>query len=139
MANGLNKAMIIGRLGADPEIRYTPAGKAVANISVATKETWNKDGERQERTEWHKLVVWDKLAEICQQYLKKGDMAYFEGSLQTRKWQAQDGSDRYSTEIKVSSMQMLGSPGGETRKPQARPAAESAPASDDAGFDDIPF
>lgn len=139
MANGLNKVMLIGRLGADPEIRYTPGGKAVANLSVATKETWKSDGERQERTEWHRLVVWDKLAEICNQYLKKGDLAYFEGLLQTRKWQAQDGSDRYSTEIKVSSMQMLSSKsGGESRPAQsAQSAKPEAPADD--GFDDIPF
>ena len=141
MSKSLNKAQIIGRLGGDPEVRYTASGKAVANFTVATSETWTKDGEKHEDTEWHRCVVWDKLAEICQQYLHKGDLAYFEGQIRTRKWQDQNGNDRYNTEIKVSDMLMLGSKGDRgsgaptaPTKPQSKPAPV-----DESGFDDIPF
>jgi len=148
MARGVNKAIIVGTLGQDPEIRYTANGGAVANISVATNETWKdkQTGEAQERTEWHRIVMFGKLAEIAQQYLKKGSQAYFEGRIQTRKWQDQSGNDRYSTEIVANEMQMLGSRGGggggapmeSGGQQQSKPAAsETAPMDD--GFDDIPF
>jgi len=151
MARGVNKAIIVGTLGQDPEVRYTANGSAVANISVATNESWKdkSTGEMQERTEWHRIVMFGKLAEIAQQYLKKGSQAYFEGRIQTRKWQDQSGNDRYSTEIVANEMQMLGGRGGgggapmdsgdqSQSKPQSRPApAETAPMDD--GFDDIPF
>ncbi len=152
MARGVNKAIIVGTLGQDPEIRYTANGGAVANISVATNENWRDKatGEAQERTEWHRIVMFGKLAEIAQQYLKKGSQAYFEGRIQTRKWQDQSGNDRYSTEIVANEMQMLGGragggggapmgSGGQSQsQPQSKPApAETAPMDD--GFDDIPF
>ena len=110
MARGVNKAIIVGTLGQDPEVRYTANGGAVANISVATNESWRDKatGEAQERTEWHRIVMFGKLAEIAQQYLKKGSQAYFEGRIQTRKWQDQSGNDRYTTQIVASEMQMLG-------------------------------
>ena len=155
MARGVNKAIIVGTLGQDPEIRYTANGGAVANISVATNESWRDKatGEAQERTEWHRIVMFGKLAEIAQQYLKKGSQGYFEGRIQTRKWQDNEGKDRYSTEIVANEMQMLGGrPGGggapmdsggqsqSQSQPQSRPApaaADTAPMDD--GFDDIPF
>jgi single-strand DNA-binding protein len=150
MARGVNKAIIVGTLGQDPEVRYTASGSAVANISVATNENWRDKatGEAQERTEWHRIVLFGKLAEIAQQYLKKGSQAYFEGRIQTRKWQDQSGNDRYTTEIVANEMQMLGGRGGgggDTAmgsggggQSQSRPApAETAPMDD--GFDDIPF
>src|SRR5210317_2491885 len=110
MARGVNKAIIVGTLGQDPEVRYTANGGAVANLSVATNENWRDKatGEMQERTEWHRIVMFGKLAEIAQQYLNKGSQAYFEGRIQTRKWQDQSGNDRYSTEIVANEMQMLG-------------------------------
>jgi single-strand DNA-binding protein len=147
MARGVNKAIIVGTLGQDPEVRYTASGSAVANLSVATNETWKdrQTGEAQERTEWHRIVMFGKLAEIAQQYLKKGSQAYFEGRIQTRKWQDQSGNDRYSTEIVANEMQMLGGRGGggggapadSGGQSQSRPARETAPIDD--GFDDIPF
>ena len=149
MARGVNKAIIVGTLGQDPEVRYTANGSAVANLSVATNETWKdrQTGEAQERTEWHRIVMFGKLAEIAQQYLKKGSQAYFEGRIQTRKWQDQSGNDRYSTEIVANEMQMLGGRGGGGGAPmdsgggdqqQSRPTQpETAPMDD--GFDDIPF
>jgi single-strand DNA-binding protein len=149
MARGVNKAIIVGTLGQDPEVRYTASGSAVANISVATNETWRdkSTGEAQERTEWHRIVMFGKLAEIAQQYLKKGSQAYFEGRIQTRKWQDQSGNDRYSTEIVANEMQMLGGrggggggepmgSGGQSQQSRSAPA-ETAPMDD--GFDDIPF
>ncbi len=106
--SGLNKAMIIGNLGQDPELRYTPSGVAVANFSVATSEKWkDKDGNDQEKTEWHRVVIWRKLAEICGEYLKKGSKVYLEGKLQTRSWEDDNGVKRYATEIVVNQMQML--------------------------------
>ena len=108
----INKAMIIGNLGADPELRYTNSGKAVANFRVATNERWKDDsGEVQERTEWHQVVAWGKLGETCGKFLKKGRPVYIEGRLQTRSWEDQSGNKRYTTEIVAQNMQMLGSRG----------------------------
>ena len=114
MARGLNKVMLIGRLGADPEVKYLPSGGAVTNVSLATSDQWKDktSGERQERTEWHRIVAFNRLAEIMGEYLRKGSQVYVEGRLQTRKWQAQDGRDNYTTEIVVSDMQMLESKSG---------------------------
>ncbi|WP_108447055.1 single-stranded DNA-binding protein [Halomonas denitrificans] len=109
MARGVNKVILIGNLGQDPEVRFTPSGTAVANLNLATTDTWmdRQSGQRQERTEWHRVVMFNKLAEIAQQYLKKGSKLYIEGRLQTRKWQDQNGQDKYSTEIVANDMQML--------------------------------
>ena len=109
MARGINKVILIGNLGQDPEVRFTPSGAAVANLNLATTDTWmdRQSGQRQERTEWHRVVMFNKTAEIAQQYLKKGSKVYIEGRLQTRKWQDQSGQDRYSTEIVANDMQML--------------------------------
>lgn len=107
--NGVNKVIIVGTLGQDPEVKYMPNGNAVANLSVATNEKWkDQQGQPQERTEWHRMTIYGKLAEIVGEYLRKGSQAYFEGKLQTRKWQDQSGQDRYTTEIVVSNMQMIG-------------------------------
>lgn len=106
----LNKAMIIGHLGADPEMRYTQNNTAVANLSVATTERYkDRNGESQESTEWHRIVVWGRLAEICQQYLRKGSLAYFEGKIETSQWEDKEGQKRYTTEIRALSMQILDS------------------------------
>nr|WP_300310074.1 single-stranded DNA-binding protein [Halomonas sp.] len=109
MARGINKVILIGNLGQDPEVRFTPSGTAVANLNLATTDSWmdRQSGQRQERTEWHRVVLFNKLAEIAQQYVKKGAKLYIEGRLQTRKWQDQNGQDRYSTEIVANDMQML--------------------------------
>jgi len=148
MARGLNKAMVIGRLGQDPEVRYMPSGDAVCNLSVATDESYkNKDGQKVDKTEWHRVSMFGKLAEIAGQYLTKGSQVYIEGKLETRKWQAQDGSDRYTTEIKAFQMQMLDSKGGtESGQPQQRDPAQPAPQQTAGGpgpendfDDDIPF
>ncbi len=152
MARGINKAIIVGTLGQDPEIKYTASGSAVVNVSVATNESWKdkNTGEQVERTEWHRIVMFNKLAEIAAQYLKKGSQAYFEGRIQTRKWQDQSGNDRYSTEIVANEMQMLGGrpqgagssvpfePPAQQQQPAQKPAAVD-PAPVDDGFDDIPF
>ena len=127
MARGVNKVILIGNLGKDPEVRYMPSGGAVANITVATTESWNdkETKEKQERTEWHNVVFYNRLAEIVGEYLKKGSSIYVEGSLRTRKWQDKTtGADRYMTEIIASEMQMLGSKGG---------GGGSAAYSEDAG------
>ena len=113
MAGGINKVILVGNLGQDPEIRYTADGRPIANFSVATSESWKdkSSGERRDKTEWHRVVVFGKLAEICGEYLSKGRQVYIEGKLQTRKWQGQDGQDRYTTEVVVDmrgTMQMLG-------------------------------
>ena len=110
MSRGINKAVIVGTLGNDPEIKYAANGNAVVNVSVATNESWKdrETGQAQERTEWHRIVMFGKLGEIAQQYLKKGSQAYFEGRIRTNKWQDADGNDRYSTQIVVSEMEMLG-------------------------------
>jgi single-strand DNA-binding protein len=150
MARGVNKAIIVGTLGRDPEVKYTAGGSAVANVSVATNETWKDKttGENVERTEWHRIVIFGKLAEIVGQYLKKGSQVYFEGKIQTRKWQDQSGQDRYTTEIVANEMQMLGGradAGGAADFAPQRQQAPSKPSSQfdappaDDGFDDIPF
>ena len=111
MARGVNKVILVGNLGKDPEVRYSPNGGAVANITIATSESWKDktSGEKQEKTEWHRVVFFGRLAEIAGEYLKKGAQIYIEGRLQTRKWQDKEGKDRYTTEIVANEMQMLGS------------------------------
>ncbi len=134
MARGVNKVILIGNAGADPELRYTPGGSAVSNFSIATNESWtNSSGERQERTEWHRIVVWGRLAEICNQYLRKGSKVYIEGKLQTSSWEGQDGVKRYTTEVVARDMQMLdsrgdmdGNFGGEPQSQQATPQPQAA-------------
>lgn len=148
MARGINKVILVGNLGADPDTRYMPSGKAVTNIRIATSESWKdkQTGDQQERTEWHTVVLFDKLGEIAAEYLRKGAQVYIEGSLRTRKWQDKEGKDRYSTEIIARDMQMLGgrggAGGGEPRASRA-PAEERAPAAPAAETgefdDDIPF
>ncbi len=109
----VNKVILVGRLGQNPEVRYTPSGSAVANFSVATNEAWtDKSGQKQERTEWHRVVVWGKLAELCNQYLQKGRQCYVEGRLQTRSWQDKDGQTKYSTEVQAQTIQFLGGQAG---------------------------
>src|SRR3954464_5694005 len=109
----VNKVILIGRLGQNPEVRYTPSGAAVANFSVATNESWmDKSGQKQERTEWHKVVVWGKLAELCNQYLAKARQVYLEGRLQTRQWQDKDGQTKYTTEVQAQTVQFLGGNAG---------------------------
>ncbi len=109
----VNKVILVGRLGQNPEIRYTPSGAAVANFSIATNESWmDKSGQKQERTEWHKVVVWGKLAELCSQYLAKGRQAYVEGRLQTRQWQDKDNQTKYTTEVQAQTIQFLGAGAG---------------------------
>ncbi len=155
----VNKVILIGRLGKDPETRYMPNGEAVTNATLATSETWkDKGGVKQEKTEWHSLVFYRRLAEIAGEYLKKGSMIYVEGKLQTRKWQTKEGQDRYTTEIIVNEMTMLGgkssggsfevieenqsSPEPRTTAPRAAAPARPAPAaksSFDNFDDDIPF
>ena len=114
MARGINKVIIVGNLGGDPETRYMPSGSAVTNMTVATNESWKdkQTGEQKDRTEWHKVAMFGRLAEIAAEYLRKGSQVYIEGKLRTRKWQGQDGQDRYTTEIIADEMQMLGGRGG---------------------------
>ena len=121
---GVNKVILIGNLGQDPEVRYMPNGNAVTNISVATSESWKdkSTGADQERTEWHRVVMFRRLAEIAGEYLRKGSKVYIEGKLQTRKWQDQNGQDRYTTEIVADQMQMLDSRGGGTADMGSRPS-----------------
>src|SRR5210317_295238 len=113
MARGVNKVILVGNLGKDPEIKYTASGAAIANLTIATSDSWNdkQTGEKVEKTEWHRVVAFQRLAEIMGEYLKKGSQVYIEGKLQTRKWQDQNGQDRYTTEIVANDMQMLGSRG----------------------------
>jgi single-strand DNA-binding protein len=152
MARGINKVILIGNLGRDPEVRYMPSGGAVANLAVATSESWKDKttGENQERTEWHRVVMFGRLGEIAGEYLKKGSKVYIEGKLQTRKWQGQDGQDRYTTEIVANEMQMLDSRGGGSSNfgggsanaggGQKQPAAaETSGGGFDDFDDDIPF
>lgn len=115
MARGINKVILVGNCGNDPETRYTPGGAAITNISIATSDSWKdkQTGQMQDRTEWHRVVFFNRLAEIAGEYLKKGSQVYVEGRLQTRKWQDQGGQDRYTTEIVANEMQMLGGRGGE--------------------------
>ncbi|MGB5630388.1 MAG: single-stranded DNA-binding protein [Woeseiaceae bacterium] len=114
MARGINKVILVGNLGGDPETRYMPSGSAVTNFTVATNESWKdkQTGEQKDRTEWHKVAMFGRLAEIAAEYLRKGSQVYIEGKLRTRKWQGQDGQDRYTTEIIADEMQMLGGRGG---------------------------
>ncbi len=151
----VNKVIIVGNLGRDPETRYNPEGGAITNISVATTDTWKDkaSGEKQERTEWHRVVFFNRLAEIAGEYLKKGSQVYVEGSLRTRKWKDKEGQERTTTEIVADRMQMLGSrqgsgdAGGRERSSEAKepvPAGEAMPAKKPAGKfddmdDDIPF
>jgi single-strand DNA-binding protein len=163
MARGVNKVIIVGNLGSDPEVRYMPNGGAVATLSVATSETWKdkQSGDRQERTEWHRVVCFNRLGEIAGEYLRKGAKVYLEGSLRTRKWQDQQGQDRYTTEIVANEMQMLdgrsnagsfdapsqgSAPQHHGSRPQAAPSAQpaqspqaSAPDSFADLDDDVPF
>jgi len=163
-ARGVNKVILVGNLGADPEVRYTQNGSAVANLRLATSEQWKdkQTGENQERTEWHRVAMFGRLGEIAGEYLKKGSKVYIEGKLQTRKWQAQDGSDRYSTEVIANEMQMLdgrggsggggdfgggqqgGFQGGQGQQqgggaPQGQPAPQGGGGAFDDMDDDIPF
>jgi single-strand DNA-binding protein len=114
MARGVNKVILVGNLGKDPETRYMPSGSAVTNLTLATSESWKdkQSGEQQERTEWHKIAMFGRLAEIAAEYLRKGSQVYIEGKLRTRKWQDKEGKDRWTTEIVADEMQMLGSKGG---------------------------
>lgn len=166
MARGINKVILIGNLGADPDVKYMPSGDAVTNLSLATSESWKdkSSGENVERTEWHRVVCFRRLGEIAGEYLKKGSKVYIEGKLQTRKWQGQDGQDRYTTEIVANELQMLdsrGGPGGGDSasynqshdqspgqaqspsqgqgQPQPAAAATSSPAGMNDFDDDIPF
>ncbi len=153
MSRGINKVILIGNLGADPDVRYMQSGDAVAAVSIATSQSWKdrNTGEAKERTEWHRVVFFGKLAEIVKQYLHKGSKVYVEGQLRTRKWQAQDGSDRYTTEVAVASggqMQMLDSkPAGDAKsasrdfqRPATRTEAPPPTPDTDVPFDDdIPF
>ena len=148
MSRGINKVILVGNLGADPETKYGPSGDAITNLRIATSESWTdkNTGQKQERTEWHRVVVFKKLAEIAAEYLRKGSQVYIEGSLRTRKWQDKEGKDQYTTEIVANDMTMLGGKGGgdapaPERRQERKPAA-TAPAAggfDDGGDDDIPF
>lgn len=149
-SRGINKVILVGNLGNDPEVRYMPNGNAVANVSLATSDSWKDKatGEQQEKTEWHRVVFFNRLAEIVEQYVKKGSKLYIEGRLQTRSWE-QDGIKRYSTEIIASEMQMLdgrgGAMGGDMgdnpfgQQQAAAPQAQPAPTNFDNFDDDIPF
>jgi len=148
MSKGVNKVILIGNLGSDPDVRFTPNGNAVCNMSLATDESYkNKDGQKVDKTEWHRVSMFGKLAEIAGQYLTKGSQVYIEGKLETRKWQDKDGGDRYTTEIKAFQMQMLDSKGGGESAPQQRhpaqtqpqPPAGKMPEPIDDFDDDIPF
>ena len=147
MARGVNKVILVGNLGKDPEVRYMPNGNAVANITLATSESWKDKttGEQQEKTEWHRIVMFRRLGEIAGEYLKKGSQVYIEGKLQTRKWQDNSGNDRYTTEIVANEMQMLGGRGSGVGNQGGDSApskvAEPMPATAAAGDfdDDIPF
>ncbi len=156
MSRGINKVILVGNLGQDPEIRYTPGGLAIANVTVATSDSWKdkQSGEQQERTEWHRVVFFSRLAEVVGEYLRKGSQVYIEGRLQTRKWQDQSGQDRYTTEIVANEMQMLGSRSQGAAAPptdynQAQPSSKPAAAANrapppataepDDFDDDIPF
>ncbi len=151
MARSVNKVILVGRLGRDPELKYTASGTPFCRFSLATDDVWNDkgSGERQERTEWHNIVAWDRLAEICNQYLTKGKLVYIEGALQTREWDDQDGNKRKSTEIRAREMVMLSgagdAAGGGQRRSAAAEASPGGGASAGAGAtstitdDDIPF
>ena len=129
--SGVNKVILIGNLGADPELKYTPSGVPVINVNMATSESWTKDGEKKSKTEWHKLVFWRKVAEIVGQYAKKGSTLYIEGKLQTRSWE-KEGEKRYTTEVVVDRMEMIGGRGEKKEESQQNYESE------DEG-DDLPF
>jgi single-strand DNA-binding protein len=135
----INKAILLGNLGKDPEMRYSTSGLAICNFSIATSETYTKDGQKTKKTEWHKILAFGKLAEICGEYLTKGKQVYIEGKIQTREWEDKDGNKRYTTEIVANEMKMLG--GGEERQSQQRqeskPKQDYFPGGDTD--DDIPF
>lgn len=138
----VNKAILIGNLGADPELRYTPSGTAVASFNIATTERFkDKNGENQERTEWHSIVCWGRLGELANEYLKKGRSVYIEGRIQTRNYEDKDGIKRYKTEIVALQMQFLGSRTQESQPASAAPSSSSAPSEPDipADDDDLPF
>ena len=158
MARGINKVILVGNLGQDPELRYTGSGTAVCNMRLATNESYkDSDGQLVEKTEWHNIVAWSRLAEICSEYLKKGSQVYFEGSLQTRSWEDRDGNTRYTTEVKAREMMMLSgrgdggydgggasrSSGGNRPAPRRQPQpASTSGGEDDFSFDpddDLPF
>jgi single-strand DNA-binding protein len=153
MAKSVNKVILVGRLGRDPELKYTASGTPFCRFSMATDDSWNDKGtgERQERTEWHSIVAWDRLAEICNQYLTKGKLVYIEGSLQTREWDDQEGNKRKTTEVRARDMVMLSSGSGESSTagagaPRRTVSAEAssssagaAPMSSAITDDDIPF
>ncbi len=147
MGKSINKVILVGRLGRDPELKYTASGTPFCRFSMATDDSWTDkgSGERTERTEWHNIVVWDKLAEICNNYLTKGKMVYIEGSLQTREWDDQEGNKRKTTEIRARDMMMLGGPGeggggGGSRRPSGpSPGGESPGGGSPITDDDIPF
>jgi single-strand DNA-binding protein len=143
MSRGVNKVILVGNLGRDPEVRYTRDGTAVANLNVATTESWNDgNGQRQERTEWHKVVAWGKLAEIAKEYLSKGKQVYIEGKLQTRPWEDKEGVKRYTTEIKVDQMVMLGGRMGDGTPRDSGPPPDMPDVgreSFQATEDDVPF
>jgi single-strand DNA-binding protein len=141
---GVNKVILVGNLGRDPEVRFSKDGRPVANFTLATTERWNDraSGERRERTEWHRIVVWDRQAEIAGEHLRKGMQIYVEGSLQTREWTDREGARRFTTEIKAQRFQMLGRQSGESHASSPAPPAEApAAAEPEAGYeeDDIPF
>ena len=146
MARGINKVIIVGNLGGDPETRYMPSGSAVTNLTVATNESWKdkQTGEQKERTEWHKVAMFNRLAEIAAEYLRKGSQVYIEGKLRTRKWQDKDGKDRWTTEVVADEMQMLGGRGGggggsASMNQDPGPASAPAQPGPDDFDDDIPF
>ena len=154
MARGINKVILVGNVGGDPETRYMPSGSAVTNLTVATNESWKdkQTGEKKERTEWHRVAMFNRLAEIAAEYLRKGSQVYIEGKLRTRKWQDKDGQDRYTTEIIADEMQMLGGRGGDfgggggasssrgsSGSSQDSGGAPPHPGPDDVFDDDIPF
>jgi single-strand DNA-binding protein len=146
MASGINKVILIGRLGSDPEVRYSPNGAAVANFSIATNDSWtDKSGQKQEKTEWHRIVAFGKLGEICGQYLSKGRQAYIEGRLQTRDWTDKEGTKRYTTEIIAQNVQFLGGNGERASNSSsdfAAPPAEfepSTPSSKGMTDEEVPF
>ncbi|KYG64891.1 single-stranded DNA-binding protein [Bdellovibrio bacteriovorus] len=133
--SGVNKVILVGRLGADPEVKAIGSGSTVARLNIATSESWVKDGQRQERTEWHRVTVWGKLAEICGKHLAKGRQVYVEGKLQTRQWEDQQGQKRYTTEIVASTVQFLGAAGAEAGA--GRSSSTSAGNDDFGGFQDF--
>jgi len=158
MAGGVNKVILIGNLGKDPEVRFTPGGQAVANFTIATNESWtDKQGQKQERTEWHRIVVWGKLAELCGEYLSKGRQCFVEGRLQTREWTDKEGKKNYTTEVVAQNVQFLGARGdsaGGSPRPRSQNGAQdygspppgmeesangAAPAGGPPQEDDIPF